>query len=301
MQIRQNEPLKNRNWWRVGGLADYFCQPENPSQLREALKWAEQNNQAFTILGGGTNVLISDEGVEGLVISTKKLNHYSFETTQKDLLIECETGTLKSQLMKIFKTHKLAPALFLSGLPGDVGGGVVMNAGVSRPFKPSEFSEIVKSFEVMTAENSTHYHRENIKWSYRKTTGWEKGVIYKVQFEWPLKRVEDLNEQIKMELQRRRATQPLDQASCGSVFKNPHPQSAGELIEKSGLKGLKIGAAQVSQKHGNFIVNLGGAKALDVHNLIQEVYKKVYDKFAVSLETEVHYMGRWKQAYTDPV
>ena len=295
MQIKENESLKNWSWWKVGGLADYFCQPDNPDQLKEALKWAEQNNKKFTVIGGGTNVLISDQGVEGLVISTEKLSCCSFEKTQKSLIINCSAGVLKSQLMKIFKRHKLAPALFLSGLPGDVGGGIVMNAGLSRSFKPSEFSEIIQSFELMTPKGSKLYHKEDIKWTYRKTTGWENGVIYKAQFEWPLEEVKDLNEQIKVELKKRRSSQPLDKPSCGSVFKNPYPQFAGQLIEKAGFKGLKRGGAQVSQKHGNFIINLGGAKAQDIHNLIQEIRKKVYDQFAVSLEPEVHYMGRWGQ------
>ena len=294
MQLKKNEPLKNWSWWKVGGLADYFCQPENSDQLKEALNWAKQNNQTFTVLGGGTNVLISDQGVKGLVISTVKLNHCSSEKKQNSLLIHCSAGALKSQVMKIFKTHKLAPALFLSGLPGDVGGGVVMNAGVNRPFKPSEFSEIVKSFEVMTAKGAKLYKKEDIKWSYRKSSGWEKGVIHKAQFEWPLEEVKDLNDKIKKEMQRRWTTQPLNQASCGSVFKNPYPKFAGELIEKSGLKGLKKGKAQVSKKHGNFIINLGSAKAQDIDYLIQKIRETVYNKFAVTLESEVHYIGRWK-------
>ena len=293
MQIKQNEVLKKWSWWKVGGPADYFCQPENPEELESALKWAEKNNQKFAVLGGGTNVLISDQGVEGLVISTVKLNDCSFEKTSDSLIVYCMAGALKSRLMKIFKTHKLAPALFLSGLPGDVGGGIVMNAGVSRPFKPSEFSEIVNSFELMTTKGPKLYSKEDIQWTYRKTSGWEAGVIYKAQFEWPLEEEKGLSEQIKRELQRRRATQPLDQASCGSVFKNPYPRLAGELIEQSGLKGLKKGGAQVSEKHANFILNSGQAIAQDIHNLIQDIRKKVYEQFAVSLETEVHYMGRW--------
>ena len=147
----------------------------------------------------------------------------------------------------------------------------------------------------MTSEGSKLYQKKDIKWSYRKSSGWEKGVIYTVQLEWPLEEVKDLNEQMKVELKKRRSTQPLDQASCGSVFKNPYPQFSGELIEKAGLKGLTRGSAQVSEKHANFILNLDHAKAQDIHDLIQEIRKKVYDKFAVSLETEVHYMGRWNE------
>ena len=187
MKIIKNESLKNWTWWKVGGGADYFCQPEDTLQLKEALLWAEKSHQTFTVLGGGTNVLISDQGVKGLVISTAKLNSYSVKKTQESLFITCLAGVLKSQLMKVFKSYHLAPALFLSGLPGDVGGGIVMNAGVNRPFKPFEFSSIVKSFKVMQAHTSKLYKKEDIQWTYRKSFGWEKGVIYEAELEWPLK------------------------------------------------------------------------------------------------------------------
>ena len=293
MKIKQNEPLKNWSWWRVGGLADYFCQPENQEELKEALAWAKKNHQDWTVLGGGTNVLISDQGVKGLVISTPKLNHISFQKTDNFLTVCCGAGALKSQAFKIFKAHKLAPALFLSGLPGDIGGGIVMNAGVSRPFEPSEFSQIVHSFKVLGAKGSKTYNKEDVQWSYRESSGWEKGIIYEAQLKWPLKERPDLHEKIKAELQKRRSSQPLNHPSCGSVFKNPLPQRAGDLIEKTGLKGLKKGGAQVSKKHANFILNLGQATAWDIHTLIQDIQKKVRDKQAVFLKTEVRYMGHW--------
>ena len=293
MRIIENKDLKEMSWWKVGGSAEFFCQPKNFTELQDGLSWAKKNKKNFIVLGGGTNVLISDQGVKGLVISTSLLNTYSEKKTKSHILITCGSGLLKSQLMKIFKIHKLAPALFLSGLPGDIGGGVVMNAGVSRSFKPSEFSEIVKSFKVVSFEGIKTHLKEDIKWSYRQSQGWQKGVIYEVKFEWPLIEEPDLNNQIKEELKKRRVSQPLDKASCGSVFKNPYPQFAGELIEKAGLKGLKQGSAQVSEKHANFIVNTGKAKSTDIHNLIQTVKQKVFKKFSISLETEVHYLGSW--------
>ena len=293
MKIIENKNLKEMSWWKVGGSAEFFCQPKNLSELQEGLKWAKENKKEFSVLGGGTNVLISDLGVKGLLISTALLSSYSENKTKNHLLITCGSGLLKTQLMKIFKSYKLAPALFLSGIPGDVGGGVVMNAGVSREFKPSKFSEIVKSFKTVSFEGIKTYLKEDIKWSYRKSQGWQKAVIYEVDLEWPLIEEPDLNSQLKEELKKRRANQPLDKSSCGSVFKNPYPQFAGELIEKSGLKGLKQGYAQVSEKHANFIVNTGGAKSADIHKLIQTIKQTVFNKFAVSLETEVHYLGSW--------
>ena len=293
MQIIEKEELRKHSWWQIGGPSEYFCQPQSPEELKKALQWAKKHQKNFTVLGKGTNVLISDLGVKGLVISTAQLQSCEIKKTAETLFVTCGAGLLKSQLMKIFKSHKLAPALFLSGIPGDVGGGVVMNAGVSRPVQPYEFSQIVSSFKVMTSEGSKTYLKKDIHWSYRQSAGWQKGVIYEVELAWALLEEPDLHTKLKAELQKRRASQPLDKASCGSVFKNPDGFFAGELIEKAGLKGFKQGSAQVSEKHANFIVNTGGASAQEVHALIQIIQKKVFEEFSVRLEPEVRYMGEW--------
>ena len=277
----------------MGGEADYFCQPENKEELQEALLWAEEKSLPVTALGKGTNVLISDSGVEGLVISTENLSRLDFQSDGEILKIESEAGVLKSRLMVVFRKHMLAPALFLSGLPGDVGGGVVMNAGIRTDINPKEFSQIVKSFEVITPQGLKLYNKKDITWGYRHTKGWAKGLIYKVNFEWPLKPVKDLNQKIKDLLKKRRQTQPLGEANCGSVFKNPYPQHAGKLIEDSDLKGLEKGDAFISPKHGNFIINREQARAEDIDYLIKTIQQTVKQKFDISLETEVHYLGRW--------
>ena len=130
----------------MGGDADYFCQPENKKELQEAFLWAQKKRLPVTALGSGTNVLISDEGVEGIVISTGKLSHIDSQLEEGFLKIRAETGVSKSHLMLVFRKHMLAPALFLSGLPGDVGGGLVMNAGISADIYPRDFSQIVQGF-----------------------------------------------------------------------------------------------------------------------------------------------------------
>ena len=293
VKIIKQEPLKPWSWWRTGGTAEYFCQPENPEELKEALSWANKNNQEISVLGGGTNVLISDEGVKGLVISTGKLSSIYAQEEKGGLKVSAGAGASKSALCAAFRKYHLAPALFLSGLPGDVGGGVVMNAGAGTAF-PSEFSQIVEGFEIMTHQGVRHYNKEDIEWSYRRTSGWKPGVIFKIGFFWPSKKENNLNQKIKSGLKKRRVSQPLSQPSCGSVFKNPKGQFAGELIEKSGLKGLKKGAAMISEKHGNFIVNLGEACSKDIDHLIQKVQSEVRNKFNISLETEVHYLGKWE-------
>ena len=293
MKIIKQEPLKPWSWWRTGGLAEYFCQPENPEELKEALSWANQNNQEISVLGGGTNVLISDEGVKGLVISTGKFSSIYVQEEKESLKIFAGAGVSKSALCAAFRKYHLAPALFLSGLPGDVGGGVVMNAGAGKTV-PAEFSQIVEGFDIMTHQGVRHYNKEDIEWSYRGTSGWKPGVIFKIRFSWPLKKEDNLNQKIKSALKKRRASQPLSQPSCGSVFKNPKGHFAGELIEKSGLKGLKKGSAMISEKHGNFIVNLGEAHSKDIDYLIQKVQSEVKSNFNISLETEVHYLGKWE-------
>jgi len=308
MEIKTNENLKPYSWWQTGGLAEFFCQPESVSDLKKAVLWAKKNNKPWTVLGAGTNVLISDRGVKGLLISTKKMHSYLVEKDKDTLLITCQAGVLKSEVMKVFKQHKLAPAIFLSGLPGDVSAGVVMNAGVGKSLKPHEFSQIVHSIKVMNEEGITKtYLKRNIEWLYRESKGWGKSVIYEVKLQWALKEEPDINSQIKEEIKKRRKTQPLEQASCGSVFKNPQSKQVGNgfedlrvqfaayLIEQAGLKGAKKGLAQISTKHANFIVNLGGATSKDIHHLICLARKRVHQLFQIQLETEVHYLGDWSK------
>ncbi len=296
MDIREKENLKQWSWWKVGGIADYFCQPKNEEELKEVIFWAKKNNLPVSILGGGTNVLISDEGVEGLVISTCKLTKIDCKIEDEHIHITAESGVSKSQIMILFKKYKLTPALFLTGLPGDVGGGLVMNAGVSgKKIKPSEFSEIINWFDVMTFEGVKRFYKKDIEWGYRFTSGWGEGVILRVNFIWPMEQERDLNQYIKSELKKRRETQPLEWPSCGSVFKNPYPRYAGDLIEQSGLKGFQKGGAIISEKHGNFIINKDDASAKDIDYLVKKIRQVVHQKFNILLKPEIHYLGRWRK------
>lgn len=295
MEIKKGEDLKNRNSWQVGGPADYFCEPESLEDLKEALLWAEKNRQPYSVLGGGTNILVSDSGAEGLVISTSRLSRLSLGEEGGRLVVCAEAGVPKGRLMAAFRGRQLAPAMFLSGLPGDLGGGIVMNAGVSRPLKPSEFSEITDWFEVITSRGARRYDKKEIKWRYRRTSGWGRGVVFRAGLSWPLKPQSGLNEALKRELRRRKASQPLNHPSCGSVFKNPYPEFAGRLIEKAGLKGLSEGGAFVSPKHGNFIINGGGASARDIDRLIRRIQAEVQKQLQISLELEARRFGRWER------
>ena len=291
---RRTYPLCGWNSWKVGGDADFFCQPENQEDIFYSLKWAREKNLPVTFLGGGTNVLISDQGVEGLVIGLQKLKTYREWQEKNRLCISALAGVSKAQIMQIFLRHKLAPTLFLCGLPGDVGGGVVMNAGVGQDISPKEFKDIVDWVKVIRDGEVILIKSEDIKWEYRFSTGWEPGLIYEVGISWPLEPLPDLSLRLKDMALKRTQSQPLQSASCGSVFKNPLTgEKSGALIDQCGLKGYQIGQACISTKHANFIVNRGGATARDIHHLIQHAQKTVKSKYGILLEPEVKYMGRW--------
>ncbi len=288
--------LKSYNTWKVGGQADYLVEPSSLEQLQKALAWAQKQNLPLCILGDGSNVLLSDKGVEGLVVVLKKLASVESYMQNGHLKVEAMAGASKAEALKLFLKHKLSPALFLTGLPGNIAGGVVMNAGVGESRVPREFCEIVEWVDVLRLD-SLKVERvlsENIDWSYRSSLGWQPGVIVKVGMSWPLSPEHpDIMLEIKKATRQRILKQPINQPSCGSVFRNPKPQSSGALIEGCGLKGFSIGRAQVSTKHANFIVTSEGALATDVDQLVQHVQKTVKSHHGINLHPEFVYLGRW--------
>ena len=294
MEISEKVLMKDWAWWKIGGPADYFCLPTSLDDMRAALEFARSRRLPITILGGGTNVLISDQGIAGLVIAMKKFNTATVAEEGGRISVECLAGTPKAELTKIYMKRKLAPALFLCGLPGDVGGGIVMNAGIGEKISPREFVEIVDWVEVMDFGGVVkRYDRRDLVWNYRHTEGWQPGVVVAAGVSWPNEPDDSIPTRVREATKNRLARQPLDLPSCGSTFKNPPGHHSGALIERAGLKSYQLGGAMVSPKHANFIVNVGGAKASDVHAVITHVRGEVKRQFGVELETEVKYMGRW--------
>jgi len=295
MDIQKNIPLAPYTSWLVGGFAEYFALPTTIEEVIQAQTWAQQQKLPMTILGGGSNVLISDQGIKGLTICLKKLS--GVETTEEHdhFKITALAGTGKSELLKIFLKQKLAPALFLAGLPGDVGGGVVMNAGVSENFTPREFVEITEWIDVLKPDGKIErIAADQIHWRYRHSEGWQPGIIVRACFAWPLQEDATILEQVKNANKVRLSKQPLDMPSCGSVFVNPLGHKAAQLIDSCGLKGFAIGGAQVSQKHANFIVNTNEATAENIWQVIEHVKKTVLEQKNVALITEVIRLGSWK-------
>lgn len=281
--------------WLVGGSAEYFSLPVSVEEVTQAQAWALQQKIPVTVLGGGSNVLISDQGIKGLTICLKKLSGITTSQVDGHLKITALAGTGKSELLKVFLKNKLAPALFLAGLPGDVGGGVVMNAGVSENFLPREFVEITEWIEVLKPDGKIErLGRDQIQWRYRHSEGWQPGIIVQVGISWPQKEDATILDQVRNANKVRLSKQPLDMPSCGSVFVNPAGHKAAQLIDSCGLKGFSIGGAQVSQKHANFIVNTGAATADQIWQVIEHVKKTVLEQKSVALLTEVIRLGTWK-------
>jgi UDP-N-acetylmuramate dehydrogenase len=295
LKIQNQVHLAQYTSWQVGGNAEFFCVPKNLDEIIEAVQWAKSQKVKITILSGGTNVLISDSGIEGLVIYLFQFRAISHEIRVDRLFINANAGCGKSELLKIFLKYRLAPALFLAGLPGDVGGGVVMNAGVGELIEPREFCEIVCEVEVLNIDTLQiqKFTRDQIRWQYRHSEGWQPGIITNVLLSWPLVEKSNILEEVREANKNRFSKQPLHLPSCGSVFINPPGQKSARLIDEAGLKGFTIGGAQVSSKHANFIVNIGNARAVEISELIEYVKNVVNEKKGILLKTEVVYLGKW--------
>lgn len=300
--VREKVLLAPFTSWLVGGPADYFVEPQTEAELEDAISFGCKQGLPITILGGGTNVLISDKGIRGLVIALRKFSSLRAELRDSRLWIEAWSGTSKSELLRTFLKYKLDPAVFLAGLPGDVGGGVVMNAGIGEMLTPREFVEITDAVEVWTWNEAgailkKQMLKQDLMWSYRHCEGWRepsgRSLISKVWMSWPHEMKEDVLSRVRAANQVRLTKQPLDMPSCGSVFVNPPGTSAGRVVEASGLKGFSLGGAKVSEKHANFIVNTGSATASEIAEVIQHVQKTVRERAGIELKTEVVWLGEW--------
>ena len=298
--IQKDHLLADYSSWKVGGLADFFSAPSSLEELKEVLLWARKEEQPVTIFSGATNVLISDEGVRGLTIGMSCLNGTSVEVSDDRVELISWAGSSKGELVKIFLKYQLDPALFVAGLPGDVGGGVVMNAGVSKAHSnPREFCEIVDWVEVLRWSDEAgdfvivRLEKDQLKWTYRHCEGWQPGVITRVGMSWKNSPNQNVKNRVRENMKWRLQRQPLDLPNCGSVFRNPDEYSSGALIEKVGLKGFTVGGAKVSEKHANFIVNFDRAQSSDIDAIIKHVQKTVSDQEGILLKTEVIYLGQW--------
>ena len=291
--IRFDVPLAPYTSFKIGGPAEVFCQPQNIEELIDILKVALSFNIPYFILGNGSNLLISDKGVDGIVIQTSALNQLKHEGN----LIEAYCGATLKNLCYFAKEEGLSGLEFASGIPGTVGGAVFMNAGAYG----SEIKDVLLSSDYLEPNldslNSLnpikHLSAKEHNFAYRRSIFQEKNLIHiKSVFQLQPEDTNIIAEKMRSFEEKRKEKQPLDFPSAGSVFKRPEGFYTGKLIEQCGLRGYQIGKAAISEKHCGFIVNLGGATAADVLALIKYVQETVYNRFGVKLETEIRFLGK---------
>ncbi len=283
----KNFPLSEYTSFRCGGKAKYLVYPNTIEKVIKIFEVLKELKEKFLILGNGTNILVSDNGFDGVVISTLKMKNYNVcENT-----LECECGIKISDLLKICVKNSLSGIEFLAGIPGTLGGGIKNNAGLKKEW----ISEKIAYVEYLNIENLniTKKEKEKIFFSYRKSEFGDNIFIWRAGLLLEKKNKEEIKKEIKKHVEERSKKQPLGY-SAGSIFKNPYPYYAGELIEKCGLKGYSIGDCFVSEKHANFIINKGEAKAKDIYRLIKIIKEKVKEKFNIELELEIQLIGEFE-------
>lgn len=285
-EVVRGEPLARHTSYRVGGPADYFVVPEHTEGLKELLGFCGQQGVAVFLLGDGANVLVSDAGFRGVVISMS--GGFGYVERLEGNRVRAGAGVPVRRLVRFCEERGLGGLEGLAGIPGTVGGALVMNAGAAH----GEIGDRVHSVAALDSDFvERRFSREEIGFSYRAAPLLRGTVVLECVFELEEASREELGRVRRELLARRAQRQPLKYPSCGSVFKRPPGRYAGALVEQAGLKGMRIGGAMISEKHAGFIVNLGDATARDIVALIRLAQVRVREKFGVELEPEVRFLG----------
>jgi UDP-N-acetylmuramate dehydrogenase len=286
-------PLSRFTSMRVGGPADVLLFPQDRDDLRNALGWAKKSGIPILILGRGTNLIVLDGGFRGWVISLARGFRKVTFGGESGEVAEAEAGASLRRLVQLVSRRGLSGFEPFIGIPGTVGGGLAMNAGAWG----SEIRDRLETAVLLTGEGDVvEKNREELDFGYRRLMLPPSWVILSGRFRLTPGDPEEIRRKIEGYAARRRETQPLEYPSAGSVFKNPPEGPAGKWIEAVGLKGFRMGQAMVSDRHANFIVNLGGARADEILRLMERVEDTVREKKGISLEREVKVVGeRWMQ------
>jgi UDP-N-acetylmuramate dehydrogenase len=278
-----DELMAKHTWMKVGGPADFYIEPADKNDLIALLDYFRTHHYAWMILGRGSNVLVSDGGIRGAVIN---IEHTLPNIRIEGGLVIAEAGARLTKFVDFCIQNELAGVEMLAGIPGTVGGAVVMNAGAHG----GEITDYLISVEAIRDGKLQLIPKENGSFAYRRS-GFPGDVVLGASFKLPRGNKEQLSAQRHKLILHRNETQPLEFPNLGSIFKNPTNTFAAKLIEQAGLKGKHVGDAQISEKHANFIVNLGNAKAMDVLKLIDLVKRTVYQNSGLTLELEVKMVG----------
>lgn len=281
--VRYDEPLKNHTTFKIGGNCIALVEPREISDIIEAVKICRKNSIKFFVIGNGSNLLVPDEGYNGVIIKLK--SEFSKIKVEGDYLI-INSGAKLSEVYTVAFKNSLTGFEFASGIPGTIGGAIYMNAGAYG----GEMKDIVESVQVLDLDNFElrELINEELEFSYRKSIIQRRNyIVTSIKLKLQKGNKEEINAVYEDLRERRNSKQPLNFGSAGSTFKRPEGHFASKLIEDAGLKGYHINDAWVSEKHSGFVVNKGNASYKEVMELIEYVQKVVFEKFGVKLETEV--------------
>ncbi len=296
VQWRADVPLSKRTWWRVGGTADGLVVAEDLATLSAVAAATHQTGCPLFVLGNASNLLVSDRGIRGLVVrlAGDLATAHADDSAHRVVL---GGGTKLVSLVRRMGREGWTGLEFLAGIPGTIGGAVRMNAGT----RLGEVADaLVDVTLVLRGGATTTRSASELGLVYRASALPEGSIVAAATFSTTQTEPEKSRRLIEEHLAYRARTQPVDVPTCGSTFRNPPGDHAGRLIEAAGLKGARIGTAEVSTKHANFLVNTGDATAADLRALIEHVHRTVEDRFGISLEREVHYAGDWSGWSADP-
>jgi UDP-N-acetylmuramate dehydrogenase len=283
-ELKLGEPLAVWTSVRVGGPAEALVRPRSLASLESVLKFAHREGVPLTLLGGGANTLIGDGGIPGI---TLKINGDYFPEEIDGTKVILNAGSAIARAVTVMKQQRLVGAEFLAGIPGTLGGAVAMNAGT----KHGECMRLVEALELATPDGIGWVN--NVPYRYRHTDLPPGSVVTRVCLRLVEGDVEASAKAMEVDLAYRKRTQPLSQPNFGSVFQNPPGKLAGVLLEQAGLKGTRIGNAEISTLHANWVVNLGNAKAADMTALMAEAQRRVQDMTGISLHAEVRRVGKF--------
>jgi UDP-N-acetylmuramate dehydrogenase len=288
--IRKEVSLSKYTTWKVGGFAEWYLEPKTIAEAQIGMSWAKKCGLPVTIIGAGSNLLISDKGLVGLVICTRHLHHTENQFNQETGVLTVDGGKMVGNVAWLAARRGWTGLEWAAGIPGTVGGAVVMNAGAHT----HSTQEVLISTEVLNGDGSIEVlANKDLNYSYR-TSNLQGDSRLVISATFQLKEAgnpEEIKARTFRDLEKRHSKQPYDRPSCGSVFRNPTPLYAAALIEGLGLKGYRIGDAEVSTLHANFIINRQNATASEIHELIYYVQSQVQQNYDIELEPEVKMLG----------
>lgn len=285
-----NEPMTKHTTFKIGGCADFFITPETVQQIREIVTYCRQMNINYFVIGNGSNLLVSDDGFRGVIIQLyDKFNHVELIDKGLKCVVKAQAGAMLGRLGNELMKSGIAGFEFATGIPGTVGGAVMMNAGAYG----GEMKDIIVNATLMDTDgNVITLNRTQLDLGYRTSIVSKKDyIVLAAEFELEKGNQEEIKYKINQLAAKRKEKQPLELPSAGSTFKRPEGYFAGKLISDANLMGYTVGGAQVSKKHAGFVVNIGNATAQDVIKLTDDVRSKVKEQFGVELELEVKKLG----------